>query len=488
MMLEQLRANTRKRGNHSALVQGSICLSYNDMWRLVDHYAKILKHYKLGKGDIIGLIAPNAIENAIIYLSIWEIKAVPYPFGEYNDFLRCLLASDEAPKAILIYKPWINIDLSHTLKQYYLQLLSITQSGLTLYVKSAQNRFNNNNLGNETFVWLSSSGTTGESKIIKLGLHGTLANIRANVESLCLCEDDCTLMCLPMRYSYGLIGQFLSHLYVGSKIVFPIRINLIHTIPILIRQQQITTMFTVPTLLRSLITVLSNIQDVKASMSSLRLLTVGGGAIDKYWLQRALDLLKDTAIAVTYGLTEAGPRVSTYIVQENPFYIGSVGRPIKGVEVAIVDYQGNELSYNQQGEIVVFSASVMQGYAFNSGEKDYIPGKMLYTSDRGYVSKDGYIYILGRNCELININGNQIYFNELKEFLYSDSNILHVEIEPVSSENETLLVLHIVPKPGKKLNKAVPQMIATNCKFSSLLDKIDIKFGHCLKANKKCSV
>ena len=396
MLTEELRERTKNCCKHIALVQGPESLSYDAMWKLVDHYAGILRSIGVKPGDIIVLFAPNSIELAVIYLAIWQIGAIPCPFhGNDTGFLGCLLESHTTPKALVVQKTWSNIELLRILLPSYRRFSIFTESGLTVYANSASNDFDNNNLVSKTLVWMSSSGTTSASKIIKLGLRGTLANITANAESLGLCEDDTTLMCLSMSYSYGLIGQFLSHVYVGGKIVFPLYPNLIHTFPRLIRHEQITTVFTVPTLLRSLLTILSDSRNTKGKLSSLRLLTIGGSAIDKYGLQRALDLFEDTSIAITYGLAEAGPRVSTYFVRESPYHIGSVGQPIRGVEIGIVDKYGRHLPCGTEGEIVVFGPSVMQGYVFDSGDKNFIPEKMVYTGDRGYLSQDGYLYIFG---------------------------------------------------------------------------------------------
>ncbi len=480
MIIDILRKRTASCGEHIALQQEHKRLSYNTMWTFVDRYAEALNSAGLTSDDVIPIFASNSVELAIVYLAIWKIGAIPYPFHSDNvEALNYFLISAKAPKAVLVQKNWSSHKLLWALSRSYSFFPIVGEETLALYVCPSRKGNIGIDLSSKTAIWISSSSTTGPVKTFKLGVQGTLANISANAESLGLRKEDSTLMWLPMSYSYGLIGQFLSHLYVGSTIVFPNYNKLIHTAVNLIQQEHITTLFTIPILLRSILNIVSINQGAKSPCSSLRLITIGGGAIDRYNLQRALDLFEHANFAVTYGLAEAGPRVSTYFVRENLHHIGSVGHSIRGVHVKVVDEHRKDVGNEAEGEIVVFSPSVMQGYVIGSKEENFIPEKMIYTGDCGYISQDGYLYVLGRKSELICTKEHRVYLNEIKELLYSYQDIFYVSIVRDNIEEQNFkLIIHIKLKTKGHINKDdIFLLLTRRYNFSPETFVIDISHG-----------
>jgi acyl-coenzyme A synthetase/AMP-(fatty) acid ligase len=305
-----------------------------------------------------------------------------------------------------------------------------------------------------TAIWIESSGTTGYSKAIKLGTTATLANIRANVDSLGLTSGDRSLAFLPLSYSYGLVGQLLSHLYAGGSVVFPDDPTLVHRIPRAIADGHVTTMFTVPRLLRMLLSV-AGMRPGAVPLKSLRLLTVGGEFVDTTTLRMTMDLLKGVDIAVTYGLAEAGPRVSTLRLPAELSHLGSVGKTIGGVQVKIVDDARREVRPGEIGEIVVTSPSVTQGYVGDVRPDGLVPGHLVYTGDLGYITAAGYIYLLGRKHNCLAIGGRIVYANQLKEILYSCDGIVHADVvvDNLSHPADTARVV-LSSQPGKALDLA----------------------------------
>jgi long-chain acyl-CoA synthetase len=476
MLIEELRRRTQHRDPDLALVQGSQSLSYAALWQQVDRYTEILSSTDLRSGETIAVFSPNSIELAIFYLAIWQAGLVAYPFHRDRlHHLNQVLANHPALKAVLLYKSWLDKGLSQTLTQRYSLHFTLAASELVIYTQSTHPQstlIEPSDRPSSTIAWLSSSGTTGQPKTVKLGARGTLANLKANAESLSLSQNDITLMYLPMSYSYGLIGQFLSHLYAGGTIVFPDDSYLIHQIPNLIQKAQITTLFTVPPLLRALLAIFSEIQHSATCLSSLRLLTIGGSAIDPFSLQRAAQILEQTEIAVTYGLSEAGPRVSTYFFRQNCRHIGSVGKPIQGIEIQIVDSTGNVLPPETEGEIIVLSPSVMQGYAFDFNDPKFIPEKLVYTGDQGYLSQDGYLYVLGRQLDLVQVKGSRVYLNKLKEVLYHHPDTLHVQITSQQTPfQEVKFHIQVFPKSGKVINLNDLNLLLQN-RFAFLVENL----------------
>lgn len=474
MLIEELRRQTQHRDRSIAFMQNSRSVLYTHLWQQVDCYTAVLSSADLKQGDAIAVFAPNSIDLAISYLAIWQAGLIPVPFHRDRvHHLTHFLVKHHLPQTVLLSEKWLDKELSKHLSQFYPLRFTLADSELVFYTQST--RLRQKNCSSSTIVWLSSSGTTGQPKIVKLGAQGTLVNLKANTESLNLSQNDTTLMYLPMSYGYGLIGQFLSHLYVGGTIVFPDNTALIHQIPSLIQTAKITTLFTTPFLLRSLLSILLKTQKPATFLSSLRLLTIGGSEIDPLSLQSATQIFEQSEIAVTYGLSEAGPRVSTFFLRKTPHHIGSVGKPIQGNMIQIVDPCGNVLPPETEGEIVVFSSSVMQGYVFEGVDQKFIPEKLVYTGDRGYLSQDGYLYVLGRQSDWVQVKGERVYLNQLKEVLYCHPHTLHVLITPQQPPcQEMKFHIQVFPKNGEVIDPDELKVLLQT-RFAFLLDNLVIE-------------
>jgi long-chain acyl-CoA synthetase len=129
-----------------------------------------------------------------------------------------------------------------------------------------------------------------------------------------------------------------------------------------------------------------------------------------------------------YGLTEASPVVSL-----NPYKGGSIGLPIPGVQVDIVNENNESLGVGQVGEILVKGPNVMKGY-FNKPEdtQEAIKNGWLYTGDLGKKDEDGYIYIVGRKKDMVNVRGFNVYPREIEDLLYEHPKVKEAAVIGVS--------------------------------------------------------
>ena len=133
------------------------------------------------------------------------------------------------------------------------------------------------------------------------------------------------------------------------------------------------------------------------------------------------------AFVQTYGLTEAGPRVTTLPIQKCNEKVGSVGRAISGVEIKIIDRTGRNLAYGEIGEVLIKSKSIMKGYFRDSEETEKIlHSEWLYSGDIGYLSEDGYLYIIGRKKNVIISGGLNICPEEIEEIIMNFEGVVDV--------------------------------------------------------------
>jgi acyl-CoA synthetase (AMP-forming)/AMP-acid ligase II len=255
------------------------------------------------------------------------------------------------------------------------------------------------------------SGTTGRERAICFPHHSVLANMWGNVRALSIDDNDITLQLLPLSHSYGLIAQCLCHLMVGGTIVFPEQPVTLPNILKTIRAHSVTTVFTVPRLLDALC---KSIKPQFVTSTSLRLVTVGSTAASEPLLRLARGIFPHSQIAVTYGLTEAGPRVSTrFLQQEGAACTGSVGVPLDNVEVTIDTNDGSH------GEIIVRGRSVSPWLA------EELPGivtHVLRTGDFGRIEEHN-LFVESRRSRVIDRGGKKVILQIIEDVLHRHPNI-----------------------------------------------------------------
>lgn len=266
------------------------------------------------------------------------------------------------------------------------------------------------------------SGTTGKPKGAMITKEGLKQNVKAIASYFSINDSDTILIARPLYHCAVLTGEFLVSLFRGSSILLfdsiynPINI-ISHSI-----EQKVTTFCGTPTLLNHIA------QLVKRSNKkvSIKKITISGECLNASIAKNIRNAFPEAEIYNVYGLTEASPRVSYLPCNEFDSCQGSVGIPINGVKIKIVDIKtGSDLPSNSHGVVMVLSPSLMKGYYRN----DYlttkvIKDKWLNTHDIGYKDDNGYLYILSRMDDMIIKAGMNIYPKEIENIIGSLPEIL----------------------------------------------------------------
>lgn len=296
-----------------------------------------------------------------------------------------------------------------------------TKSGILLYDVNNNDYYIGND--NDFIVVTSSKSTSTVSKKILLGFRETLSNIESNRQSLPIEKEDKTLVLLPFSYSYGLIAQFLTHLFVGADLVIAPKVIGVMQLKTILQKYQITNVFLTPLLAR-LILIYNN----SPIENDLRFITLGGDKSSESTVNSIRNIL-NCRIYATYGLAEVGPRVATYEFDSSNKPI-DIGRINKGINVTVVENkQYKELTnLNSIGYLKVHTPSVYLGYINGNQLRKPKSNKCLLTKDIVY-HKDGKYYLLGRDNEYIIINSTLYWFQEFKNFIYNNPKVLKVKIE-----------------------------------------------------------
>ncbi|MEM1134444.1 MAG: class I adenylate-forming enzyme family protein [Bacteroidota bacterium] len=467
-IIDAIRLNNQDRLHEIALVENGFGLTYEQLWNRVTIYSKELHDHGISRGKIVVLSFPNSIELSVLFLSLLNIEAVPIIVNELQESainfeqLNCFgYMAHQKNISSALYKNLINRKS---------ECQPLFENSFLFKNKN----FDNRQLVEDTAILITSSGSTSISKVIKLTTQGTIANIKANAKSLGISPFDTTIMALPMNYSYGLIGQFLSHLYTGSKIVLADAKFAITQIPKLISEWNATSLFTVPPMIRQLNYMFEK-GFLKGDFSSLRFITIGGNHLEKESLIKAMKTFKCQFVK-TYGLAEAGPRVCTHHIGSlEDAEINSVGYPLEGINIRIIDEYDNELPIGEIGRVVIESPSITAGYLNHITDR-IKPGKEILTEDLGYISKTGKFYILGRKNDLMEVEGRQIWLQEMASIIYGTGKVLKVNITKKGDYTH----ITIIPMPACRItDESIFLLLCEHFQFN-VWEKVHIKF---IKAN-----
>lgn len=264
-------------------------------------------------------------------------------------------------------------------------------------------------------VLLSTSGTTGATKLVRLSRANLEANAAAIASYLDLRPEDRALTVLPFHYSYGMSVLHI-HLSVGAALVLTEGSLIDAEVRALARRTDVTSLALVPTQFELL--------DDLSWLPKLRYITQAGGRIDPILAQRFAERAEAEGwkLFIMYGQTEAGPRMSYLPPQDARDWFHTIGRPIPGGAFHLLDDQGQVISATgQAGELVYEGPNVMLGYALEREDLAAPSGpSVLKTGDIAERLENGFYRITGRASRFVKLFGLRIGLDDVETRLRSD--------------------------------------------------------------------
>lgn len=387
-------------------------LSYAELWALVQeivaeiHYAILPIH---GRRQRIGILHDNGPGMAINLLGICSAAtALPFNPAYSVTELRSYFMLARLDGLILPDSGYDEVEV--LAKELAIPILRIAWNRPFGQVSLVPLKNIEMSSPDDLAIVMLTSGSTGKSKAVPLTHRNVFASASEVCKSLQLSEQDRCLCMWEQYHIGGLVDLLLAPLMSGGTVVITPGFSIEHFFSLL-ENKRPTWFQGVPTTLSALKSH-ANRYNITPANTSLRLLRSVAAPLSVA-LQDELEQLFAVPVIQTFGMTEAGPLITSTLLPPYRRKLGSVGRPC-GTDIAIYSLTGTLLSAGEEGEVAIKGDNVFSGYenddkttpsAFRDG--------WFFTGDLGYVDKDGDLFLTGRIKQLINRGGEKINPQEI---------------------------------------------------------------------------
>jgi long-chain acyl-CoA synthetase len=404
----------------TALFWGDVRFSYGQFWEKTLHVAGQLQtSFGVKRGDRIGVWLRNCPEFVPALFGIWQAGAVAVPVNNFLKPAEVQFILEDAGIEILI--------LDETTREGFEKLESGRLRLKAFFVESLHNQTGSESVSKpdmaegDMALIIYTSGTTGHPKGAVLSHGNLLANVKSCRDALTAVGEDRFVVLLPMFHSFMLTVGVVLPMLIGGSIVLIKTLHPPKNIIMEIIQHRATLLPAVPQFFRALTHSGAPVD------LPLRVCISGGAPLPAETL-REFTARFPMPLLEGYGLSEASPVVSFTPIR-GPWKAGSIGVPIRGVEISIQNEAGEMLPPGQVGELCVRGANVMMGYwKHPEATSQAMRAGWLLTGDIGYGDEDGYYYITDRKKDMLLVNGMNVYPREIEEVLYKYPGIVEAAV------------------------------------------------------------
>ncbi|MEA2054540.1 MAG: long-chain-fatty-acid--CoA ligase [Candidatus Thermoplasmatota archaeon] len=452
-----LERGAMRYGDKPAVIFKGKKLTYNQLKEEAEKIALSLLSLGMKKGDHIAVWMPNNDSYLPVYFGITAIGAVMVPMNtRYRTNEASYILKNSDARTIFMVPKFLKVDYLDMLNRIIPELEKLEyaiivdgKDDIDMNVKSIPfSKFISYGKGNDISDFVNgveendisqilyTSGTTGKPKGVMLTHKNVCTNAVVTGEIMEVTPDDRYFIPLPIFHSFGLVLGCLTPLAFGSSIVLQDIFDAGEALH-LMQKYECTMNFGVPTMFAM------ELEEFRKGGYSLKLRSgMMGGAPCPVEVVKGVRAEMGCDVCIGYGITETSPLISlTRYDDDNARRTESVGKPLPGVDVKVVDEARKELPHGSIGEIAV-RGNVMKGYYKMPEEtKKAVDGEgWYYSGDLGKIDEHGYVYITGRKKDMIVVGGFNVYPREVEELLF-----VHPKVKNVAA----------VGVPDNKLGEAV---------------------------------
>ncbi|MFE7837790.1 long-chain fatty acid--CoA ligase [Streptomyces sp. NPDC057474] len=454
-----------------ALVLGETRLSYAALDSSANRVANLLVEHGVRPGDRVALSCPNVPDFPIIYYGILKAGAVVVPL---NILLKAeeiaYHLADSGAKAYFCFEGTAELPLGAEgrrgfsevdgCEHFFLITAAASSPGTaegaaTLGEAVAQLSTEFESVATEatdTAVILYTSGTTGRPKGAELTHTNMLLNAVVCHRTFGTVNHDVHLVTLPLFHSFGQSVQMNAGIGAGATLVLLPRFDATTALK-LMEEEKVTFFAGVPTMYWGLLGADHTAVDLEAIADSLRMALSGGAALPVEILERVHKVL-GVQVREGYGLSETSP-IATFNHPGREAKPGSIGQPVWGIRLKLIDSHWNEVTDGEIGEIAIRGHNVMKGYLGRpDATAEAISDGWFRTGDVARRDADGYYYIVDRAKDMIVRGGFNVYPRELEEVIMTHPAVSMVAVigVPHESHGEEIKAF-VILQPGAELTE-----------------------------------
>ena len=474
-LVENIEATVSEHPAATAVAAAGEKVSYETFWAQTGQFAAALDEHDIGPDDRVGIYLPNVPYFVTAFHGTLRAGGVVVPMNpQYKSREISHLLADSGAKVLVTLSelvPVVEEVREDSAVEHVVSVGEPTEGAMSFEEFLADDTAAITERADEDVaVQPYTSGTTGQPKGVLLSHSNLASNARQALDIIPdgVTPGDRQLGVLPLFHIYGMTVVMNATLF-GGGAYYPLPSWDAQEAVSLIESEDLTLMHGVPAMYNDLI----NQSDAESfDLSSLRLCGVGGSGIPVEVLRR-FEELYDVKLYEGYGLTETSP-VTHFNSPMDGRRVGSIGKPLEGVDAMVVDEEFNPVPPVEQGpvdedevdldaitgELVVAGPNVMQGYhnrpeANEEVFTDHEGKRFFHTGDVGYHDEEEFFYVVDRKKHMINTAGYNVYPREVEELLFEHPGVADAAVVGVPDERrgETVKAF-VVPTPESDVTES----------------------------------
>lgn len=465
-----------------AIYEDNTKITYQELKQKVDTVAAYLQNSGVNFGDKVAIFIQNSNEFVISYLAITSFGAIAVPMNTFLKFEEIAYILNDCKAKILIASSTLSKELKNIDEIELDKIIWIgkndrikprqTQTeqdeyGESLYLDGAQSMSYDRDVGFDEVLCFQkrfeisnqpriddlvhiiyTSGTTGKPKGAMISYKNIFSNLKGASDRFGVRKSDRFIVFLPMFHSFTLTAMVLLPFYNGSSCVL---IKSVFPFSNVLKQallKRVTVFLGIPSIYTAI--GKAKIPWYFRWFNNIRIFISGAAPLAQQTIDDFKIKFPRAKLIEGYGLSECSPIVSANLFEKQKLL--SVGKPLDGYEVKIVDEEMVEVQTGEIGEIIVKGDCVMQGYL--GIKDDTIINGWLKTGDLAKVDDDGFLFIVDRKKDLIISKGINIYPREIEEVIYKLESVDACAVIGIKDElSDEEVVAFIQPKEGMIINE-----------------------------------
>ncbi|MFI0485130.1 long-chain fatty acid--CoA ligase [Actinomadura sp. 9N215] len=457
----------RETPDRDAVVFGDIRLSYSFIDTVASQVANLLVSRGVRPGDKVALSCPNLPYFPMVYFGALKAGAVVVPLNVLlkpreiayhlaDSDARALFCFEGTPELPLGQMAHAGFEQAENCEHLF--LLPTDPGAAESPIEGAElfwaalggqpNTFETEQTEpNDTAVIIYTSGTTGQPKGAELTHNNLLLNAMVDDTLFYRTLHDTSLVTLPLFHIFGQTCVMNVGLYRRATLVMQARFDAKQAVELMVKEK-VNIFAGVPTMYWGLLTDDTSEEDITTIRENLRVAVSGGSALPMEVL-KGIKKKFDVDILEGYGLSETSP-VASFNRPDRPTKPGSIGLPVWGVEMKLIDDEWKEIEGEGPGEVAIRGHNIMKGYYGRpDATADAIKDGWFRTGDVARRDDEGYYFIIDRSKDMIIRGGYNVYPRELEEVLMTHPDVSLAAVVGVEhpSHGEEIKA-YVIRKPG----------------------------------------